>query len=149
MSSEIYSYLYEKLFELGALDVYTQSIYMKKNRPAIKLSVICEKEHLDKVIESILKETTTFGIRYNTFKRKVLERKHTKIETKYGNVSIKCAYYKDKLLKYAPEYEECKRIAKEFNIPLKKVYEDINSTFQFLIEKEKVHETTKTVKKID
>ncbi len=125
MNSEIYSYLYEEIFNIGALDVYTQSIYMKKNRPAVKLCVLCEKDNLNKIIEYILKETTTFGIRFNEFKRVVLDRKFVKIKTTYGNISIKLAYYKGKIVKYTPEYEECKIIAQKYNIPLKDVYDNI------------------------
>lgn len=128
MNSEIYSYLYEKVLQMGALDVYTESIYMKKNRPAVKLSVICEKEKLDEIIEFILNETTTLGVRYNKLHRRILERKVVKIKTKYGNVSIKLAYYNGRLIKYAPEYEECKVIADNFKVSLRTVYEDINYT---------------------
>lgn len=126
MNCEIYSYLYEEILGIGALDVYTQSIYMKKNRPAVKLSVLCEKDNLNKIIEFILKETTTFGIRFNEFKRETLDRKFIKIKTTYGNISVKLAYHKDKIVKYTPEYEECKIIAKKENIPLKDVYDNIN-----------------------
>lgn len=110
MNSEIYSYLYEEMLNMGALDIYTQGIYMKKNRPAVKLCVLCEKENLNKTIEFILKETTTFGVRFNEFKREILDRKFIKLKTNYGNISIKIAYHKDKIVKYAPEYEECKII---------------------------------------
>ncbi|SHH38860.1 hypothetical protein SAMN02744040_01793 [Tepidibacter thalassicus DSM 15285] len=134
MNSEIYSYIYEQILKMGALDVYTQSIYMKKNRPAVKLSVICEEEKLDEIVEFILKETTTLGIRYSKFSRKTLDRKMVKIKTKYGNISIKFAYYKSKILKYSPEYEECKVIAENFNIPLKVVYEDITCTVNKYLE---------------
>lgn len=126
MNSEIYSYLYENIFNIGALDVYTQSIYMKKNRPAVKLSVLCEKENLNKIIEFILKETTTFGIRFSELKRETLDRKFINLKTTYGNISIKIAYYKDKIVKYTLEYEECKIIAQKYNIPLKDVYDNIN-----------------------
>ncbi|CAH2211964.1 putative Pyridinium-3,5-bisthiocarboxylic acid mononucleotide nickel chelatase [Tepidibacter aestuarii] len=126
MNSEIYSYLYEEILNMGALDVYTHSIYMKKNRPAVKLCVLCEKDNLNKIIEYILKETTTFGIRFNEFKRETLDRKFIKLKTTYGNISIKFAYHKDKIVKYAPEYEECKIIAQKYNVPLKDVYDNIN-----------------------
>jgi uncharacterized protein (DUF111 family) len=126
MNCEIYSYLYEEILGVGALDIYTQSIYMKKNRPAVKLSVLCEKDNSNKIIEFILKETTTFGIRFNEFKRETLDRKFIKIKTTYGNISVKLVYHKDKIVKYTPEYEECKIIAKKENIPLKDVYDNIN-----------------------
>ena len=66
MSSETYSYLYERILEKGALDIYTESIFMKKNRPAYKLNVLCKEEDLEKFINLLLVETSTFGVRYAT-----------------------------------------------------------------------------------
>ena len=99
MSSEIFSYLYEKLIEDGALDVYTQSIYMKKNRPAIKLSVLCNEVDLEKFIETILIETSTFGVRYHIYNRETLLREFDKINCEYGDVTVKIGYYKNKIVK--------------------------------------------------
>ena len=126
MSSEIYSYLYDKLLDLGALDVYTENIYMKKNRPAIKLSVLCNESKLNDIIKYIMIETSTFGVRYNKYNREILFRKFEKFTCEYGDITLKLGFYKGELIKVTPEYEECKRIAKELNLPLIKVYENIN-----------------------
>ncbi|KXZ39115.1 hypothetical protein SAMN05661008_01102 [Alkalithermobacter thermoalcaliphilus JW-YL-7 = DSM 7308] len=126
MNGEIFSYLYEKLFEIGALDVYTQSIYMKKNRPAVKLSVLCIEKDLNNICTEILKQTTTFGVRYKKLSRMVLERRNIKVKSKFGNIFIKVAYYDGRILKYTPEYEQCKEISKNFNIPIRVVYDEIN-----------------------
>lgn len=126
MSSEIYSYLYDKLLDLGALDVYTENIYMKKNRPAIKLSVLCNESKLNDIIKYIMIETSTFGVRYNKYNREILFRKFEKFTCEYGDITLKLGFYKGELIKITPEYEECKSIAKEFNLPLIKVYENIN-----------------------
>jgi pyridinium-3,5-bisthiocarboxylic acid mononucleotide nickel chelatase len=126
MSSEIFSYLYEEILSIGALDIYTQSIYMKKNRPAVKLSVICIEDDLENIIEVILKETSTFGVRFNRYNRKILYRKIKMINTIYGKVKVKLGYYDEKLIKITPEYEDCKLIAKKSNLPLNKVYNDVN-----------------------
>lgn len=130
MSSEIFSYLYEKLMEDGALDVYTQSIYMKKNRPAIKLSVLCNEIDLDKFIETILIETSTFGVRYHIYNRETLLREFDKVHSEYGDVTVKIRYYKNKIVKVTPEYEECKMIAKRANISIKTVYDSINCSIK-------------------
>ncbi len=130
MSSEIFSYLYDKVIEEGALDIYTESIHMKKNRPAIKLSILCEKKDLDKFNEIILMETSTFGIRYKEYKRKTLSRKFEKINCEYGEVTVKIGYYKNKIIKVTPEYEECKNIAKNANISIKFVYDSINCSIK-------------------
>lgn len=127
MNGEIYSYLYEKILEEGALDIYTQSIYMKKNRPATKISVICYEKDLDKFIEILLKETTTFGVRYNKYKRETLHRKFLKLNTIYGNINIKIGYYNGKIIKATPEFEDCKKIAKNEKLPLNLVYNEIIS----------------------
>lgn len=112
MSSEIYSYLYEKILDEKALDIYTESIYMKKNRPATKVSILCNESDLEKFIKILLLETSTFGVRYNAYNREILERKFVKLDTKYGVVTVKLGYYKGKLVKVTPEYNECKTIAK-------------------------------------
>lgn len=127
MSSEIYSYLYEKLLSKGALDVYSESIFMKKNRPAYKLSVLCKKDELKKLIELLLEETSTFGVRYQKLNKAMLDRDFDKIKTKYGDIQIKLGYLNGKLIKVTPEYEDCKIIANKENIPIKKVFDEINS----------------------
>lgn len=126
MTSEIYTYIYDKILQQGALDVYTESIYMKKNRPAIKLSVICMEEDLEKIIDLILLETTTFGVRFTKFNRKTLKRKFVKIDTPYGIVTVKIGYHNDTIIKVIPEYEDCKLIAKTRELPLYKVFNEIN-----------------------
>ena len=89
MSSEVYSYIYEKFINDGALDIYTQSIYMKKNRPAIKLCILCKEDDLNKFIDLMILQTSTFGIRYSKYNRVTLDRKFTKIETEYGKITVK------------------------------------------------------------
>ncbi len=126
MSSEIYSYLYEKILKDGALDVYTESIYMKKNRPATKLSILCKKSDLEKFIDLLLIETTTFGVRYHEYNRKILTRKFTEIDTPYGLVNVKLGYYDGKIIKATPEYEDCKKIANKHEIPLNQLLYKIN-----------------------
>lgn len=134
MSSEIYSHLYDVILKKGALDVYTENIYMKKNRPATKLSVLCEEDRLQEFIELLLIETSTFGVRYNKFYREKLKRKFEEIDTPYGSVKVKIGYYKGRIIKVTPEYEDCKLISNENQIPLYKVFSEIN-----YIIKEKIH----------
>ena len=126
MSSEIYSYLYEKVLEEGALDIYTESIYMKKNRPATKVCILCKESDLDKFIEILLTETSTFGVRYNIYNREELKRKFEIIDTEYGKIKVKLGYHNNKLIKATPEYDECKIIAKNYNISLNEVFFEIN-----------------------
>lgn len=127
MSSEVYSYIFDKLFSLNALDVYTTSISMKKNRPAILLSVLVKEENVFDVEKFIFKETTTFGIRKTKFNRTALKREFKKIDTKYGEVTVKVGILDNEVIKVMPEYEDVKRISLEKNIPFHTLYLDIQS----------------------
>ena len=101
-----------------------EEIYKPINRAYCK-KFIKEKE-LDKFTKLLLVETSTFGVRYQKLKRVMLERKFEKIETKYGNIQIKLGYLNGELIKVTPEYEDCKIIAKKENLPLIKVFNEIN-----------------------
>lgn len=126
MSSEVYSYIYERFINDGALDIYTQSIYMKKNRPATKLCILCKEEDLNKFIDLMILQTSTFGIRYSKYNRVTLDRKFTKIETEYGKITVKLGYYNGQLIRITPEYEDCKNISINKNIPLNSLVNNIN-----------------------
>ena len=128
MSSEIYSYLFEKIMDEGALDVFTESIFMKKNRPAYKISILSKKKDLNKFIKLLLTETSTFGVRYKEYNRAKLDRKFIEVDTIYGKVKVKLGYYNNKLIKLKPEYEQCKLISKTLNIELREVYNEINKS---------------------
>ena len=120
-SGEILGYTSEKLFENGALDVFFTPIFMKKNRPAYRLTVACKKEDMFKLQNIIFKETTTIGIRYRFEARTELGREFVEIDTKYGKIKAKKVTNDGETYVY-PEYESMKKIAKENNIPLKELY---------------------------
>lgn len=131
MNPEIYGYVEEKLFEVGALDVFKTPIFMKKGRPGIKLSVLTSEKVEKDILDIIFEETTSIGVRKYKVEKIMLDREFSKVKTEYGDITIKKSYYEGKLVKYKPEYEECKTIAKEKNIPIDKIYkaickEDIN-----------------------
>ncbi len=128
MNPEIYSYLMEKLFKAGALDVYLTSIYMKKNRPGILLTCICEKRLKNKMAEIIFREASTIGIRIYYPERVELERSYEKVKTKYGTVTVKVSKYNSEVVNISPEYEECKKIASKNNIPLKEIYDIVRKS---------------------
>ena len=116
----------EKLLEIGALDVYYVPIFMKKNRPAYKLSVICEKEKEREVVEIIFKDTTAIGLRYQTIERVKMEREFHTISTIYGDVVLKkCAY--GGILKTYFEYESVKKCAIKNNVSIRDVENEIYS----------------------
>lgn len=123
MNPEIYDYLIQRLMDNGALDVFLTGIQMKKNRPAVKLSVITSVENCDKIIDIIFNETTTLGIRiYNTRRIKLFVEKRT-VKTEYGDISVKIGMINDKIKTISPEYEECKQLAEKSNMPLKDIYD--------------------------
>jgi hypothetical protein len=125
MNPEIYGYIEEKLFERGALDVFKTAIWMKKSRPAIKLSILVKEKQERDVLDIIFKETTALGIRKYKVEKIMLQRDFAQVKTHYGVVTVKNSYYQGKLVKYKPEYEDCKKIASEQNIPLAKVYREV------------------------
>lgn len=125
MNPELYEYVQEKLFEVGALDVFKTPIYMKKGRPGIKLSVLTDEKGEKDILDVIFEETTSIGVRKHKVEKIMLNRDFSKVKTEYGDITVKKSYYKGKLVKYKPEYEECKAIAKEKNISIDKVYKAV------------------------
>jgi len=113
MNPQAYGYLMERLFERGALDVYITPVIMKKSRPGCVLTVIAEKGDTDVFSRIIFEETPTFGIRYHTAERTVLDRKIVEVNTKYGNIRVKLGFGNGKLLTVSPEYDDCVRAAKK------------------------------------
>jgi hypothetical protein len=125
MNPEIFGFLMEQLFKDGALDVYWIPIYMKKNRPGTLIQVLCAENHQTAVIERILSETPTLGVRYYRAHRFLLQRESVELSTAYGKVTVKRVGDLKAGFRYIPEYEECRRIALAQNIPLREVYEAI------------------------
>ncbi len=125
MNPEIFGFVMERLFEDGALDVVWIPVFMKKNRPGIMIQVICREADREAVIRRILSETTATGVRQRTVERHKLPRKLKDVETSYGTVRVKEVLGPEGSVSVVPEYEECKKIALEKNVPLKMVYEVI------------------------
>jgi hypothetical protein len=117
MNPQVYEYVMERVFEAGALDVWLTPVIMKKSRPAVVLSVICRKKDTDALKDIIFRETTTLGIRQYAAGRTTLERSLETEKTAFGPVRFKSAKRGGKAVK-TPEYEDCKRIARETGIPL-------------------------------
>ena len=120
-SGEVLGYTSEILFQNGALDVFFTPIFMKKNRPAYRLTVACKKEDMFRLQNIIFRETTTIGIRYRFEARTELGREIVEIDTKYGKLKAKKVVNNGEEYIY-PEYESMKKLAKESNIPIKELY---------------------------
>jgi uncharacterized protein (TIGR00299 family) protein len=121
MSPQVYGYFQEKAIAAGALDVYATPIQMKKNRPAVLITLVCPGELLDTLCRLIFEETTTIGVRYTLAKRKTLQRESVRVQTEYGAITVKISRLDGRRVNAAPEYEDCRRLAVEKGVPLKEV----------------------------
>lgn len=133
MNPEVWSHIFDKFFEMGALDVNLMDAHMKKNRPGTVLSVLVRRENLQTIIDYILKATSSFGVRYHRTERVKLKREIRTIKTKLGKIEIKVGYLPGGEIKFAPEYNSCRKIAEEKNIPIIEVYQEANRVFQLLL----------------
>jgi uncharacterized protein (TIGR00299 family) protein len=122
MNPEFYSYLFNILLDDGALDVALIPVFMKKNRPGHILKVITYPDKSEPLINRIFTETSTSGVRVTNTSRKILARRMVPVETPYGVINVKVHEMNGKAVTISPEYEECRIIAIENDIPLKIVY---------------------------
>lgn len=123
VSGEIVGYAVTKLLEKGALDVYTTAIQMKKNRPGITLTALCQAADLEKIEKIVFRETGTLGIRRWPVSRHKLERKPHTVTTPWGDIAGKLGWIAGQEPSFSPEFEACKQAAEAAGVPLKDVYE--------------------------
>ena len=121
MNPQIYGYFLEKALAAGALDVYTTPVQMKKNRPGTLLTVLCKPQETNALMSLIFAETTTFGARSYRAQRRVLPREWVNVATDYGVVRIKVSRVNGRILHVAPEFDDCRKLAVEKNVPLQRV----------------------------
>ena len=126
MNPEFFGFLMDRLFEEEALDVYLIPVFMKKNRPGTMIQVLCMENRKKSIINRILSETTSLGVRYYDVQRFKLVRENITIKTTYGDVRIKRIKNPSGSIQLVPEYEICKKIAMEKGVPLKTVYDTIS-----------------------
>ena len=125
MNPQLYEYLFEKLFEADALDVYTTPVMMKKNRPGIVLSVLAPLELKQQLVNIILRETTTIGVRWREMQRAKAQREIRTVDTQYGQIRIKVSRLGKKVINISPEYDDCKKLAQTHpEISLKQIYQE-------------------------
>jgi len=121
MSPQVFGYVMDRAFELGALDCYFTPVQMKKNRPGTLVSILCKPAQQTTLCEMLLVETTTLGVRSYEVKRVALQRAIVTVETPYGAIDIKEASIDGRLLRAMPEYEQCRRAALDAGVPLREV----------------------------
>jgi len=125
MNPEIFGFLMERLFEKGALDVYWIPIFMKKNRPATMVQILCPENCREVLMACILTESSSLGVRYYHAKRRMLARESIILKTVYGEIAVKHITGLDGSSRIVPEYEVCKKIALAKGLPLRVVYDTI------------------------
>jgi pyridinium-3,5-bisthiocarboxylic acid mononucleotide nickel chelatase len=123
MTGEALGGLMERLLAAGALDVAYTPLHMKKNRPAVLLTLICHVEEGDALAQLLLSETSTLGVRLQQMQRRKAQRVQRSIETPFGVMLVKVKLLGGRVISAAPEYEECQRIAQQQSLPLEEVYE--------------------------
>jgi len=130
MSPQIYGYFVERALAAGALDVFSTAVQMKKNRPGVLLTILCDAAHTARLIDLVFRETTTIGVRTYDVRRKVLDRELVPVATQFGEVRMKISRMNGSVLNATPEYEDCQRLAAEKGIPLKQVIAAASFEFQ-------------------
>ena len=129
VTGELIGYTTNRLWEAGVLDVYTTAIQMKKNRPAVKLTILCRREQVDAMEAILFEETTTLGIRRWPASRHVLERRAHRVETAWGPIEGKLGWLTETSPHFAPEFESCRAVAAKHGVPLRLVYEAAQRAF--------------------
>jgi pyridinium-3,5-bisthiocarboxylic acid mononucleotide nickel chelatase len=121
LNPQVFGYVMERLLEEGALDAFGIPVQMKKNRPGMVLTVLSKPEDAEKLTQILFAETTTLGVRRREEVRQILARRWEQVRTQWGDVRIKIASMNGTVTNYAPEYEDCRKIAAEYRVPLKAV----------------------------
>jgi len=122
LPAEVIGYCYELLLAAGALDVFSTPIFMKKNRPGVLLSVLAPETVLPALEEILFRETTTFGIRRYAVARHKLNRRECTVSTQWGPVRGKLGWQEGRRPIFSPEFEECARLARQYQLPLREIY---------------------------
>ena len=124
LSPQVFGYVIDKLLEAGALDAFGVPVQMKKSRPGVVLTVLSKPKDAQKFAKIIFAETTTIGLRMRDENRYALARRHQAVETQWGTIRMKIANLNGTIANYAPEYEDCRTIAEQHNVPLKQVMQE-------------------------
>src|SRR5580704_3649271 len=124
MNPQIYGYFLEKALAAGALDVFATAVQMKKNRPGMLVTVLCKPQEAEKLTKLLFEETTTLGVRSHTAERRILPREWVKVATEFGEVRMKVARVNGRIEHASPEFEDCRKLAEQKNVPLHRIMEE-------------------------
>ncbi len=128
MNPQIFDHVIEMLYKAGSLDVSLTQMIMKRGRPGVKMTVLCNKGWEDAIIKIILRETSSIGLRYYETRRKIMQREIKTIDTEFGKIRFKVSRFGKEIMKSAPEYEDCRKVARRLHIPLIEVMKKIRYT---------------------
>ena len=129
LNPQVFGYVMDRLLSEGALDVFGMAVQMKKNRPGTLLTVLCKPEDAAKLTQIVFAETTTLGVRHREEQRQTLARRWVSVTTPWGDVRMKIASMNGTVTNYAPDYEDCRRIAAEHHVPLKTVMQEASRAY--------------------
>jgi pyridinium-3,5-bisthiocarboxylic acid mononucleotide nickel chelatase len=130
MNPQIFGYLLEKALTAGALDVFAVPVQMKKSRPGTLVTILCKPEDERKFEEMLFAETSTLGVRSHLVERRALPRESVKVQTKFGEVRVKVAQSEGRARHASPEFDDCRKLAEEKNVPLREVMEQAMLRFR-------------------
>jgi uncharacterized protein (TIGR00299 family) protein len=125
MNPQHYDFVMDRLFAAGARDVFVTPVQMKKNRPAVQITILAPPPLRQRLSAILLQETTTIGVRYHAVQRTILQREFSKVKTKHGEVTVKIVTQPDGSRRATPEYEDLKRIAAAKSISLRTIHDDV------------------------
>ncbi len=125
MNPEWFSHVTSLLFDAGAADVYMTPVIMKKSRPGNMLSVLCDKERVDRIKEIIFSQTSSIGLREYGVRKSMLRREIVVVNTRFGDVNVKRSYYGGRVVNEKPEFEQCRRLASENNVSLEEIRKEV------------------------
>jgi uncharacterized protein (TIGR00299 family) protein len=129
MSSQLFGYVMDRAFELGALDCYLSPVQMKKSRPGMLVSILCRPEDREKFLQMLFAETTTIGARSYEVMRRALPRETVTVNTQFGPIDVKVAHTKNGAVKAMPEFEQCRAAAQNAGVPLREVQEATRAAY--------------------
>src|SRR5437879_2169678 len=129
MSPQLFGYVMDRAFELGALDCYLTPTQMKKNRPGVLLSVLCRPDEREEFLQMLFAETTTIGARSYEVKRRALPRETVRVETRFGPIDVKVSSINNGAVNAMPEFEQCRAAAQQAGVALREVQEAARAAY--------------------
>ena len=130
LSPEIAGAVMDRLLAAGALDVWFTAIHMKKNRPGVLLSVLCEEDRVEPLADLIFTETSAFGLRIERTERLKLTRSFETVRTEFGEVTVKLGMKDGRVIQVAPEFESCRAASERSGQPLRAIYEAASAAYR-------------------